>query len=188
MDVAAADSRFLKALAVAVVDHQSGTFKDIAQAAGVSKATLNRFCGTRANLVEMLHEHSSALMLQAVQQADLDKAEPLAALQSLIDGHLANREMLIFMMAEWRPDFAEDGVEMRRWQPYADAMDAFFLRGQHAGVFRIDISAPVLTELFCSMIFGLVESERRGRVARAAMSGVLRQFFLDGASARVSPV
>lgn len=185
MDLPATDTKFLKALAVAVVDHQSGTFKDIAQAAGVSKATLNRFCGTRANLVEILHEHSSRLMLQTTIDADLKNAPPLTALQALIDGHLTHREMLIFMMAEWRPDcLEEESPEMRRWMPYSDALDAFFLRGQHAGVFRIDISAPVLAELFCSMIFGLVESERRGRVARAAMPGVLLKFFLEGAGSK----
>lgn len=184
MDLPATDTKFLKALAVAVVDHQSGTFKDIAQAAGVSKATLNRFCGTRANLVEMLHEHSSRLMLQTTIDADLANAPPLNALKALIDGHLTHREMLIFMMAEWRPDCMQEDAEMRRWMPYSDALDAFFLRGQHAGVFRIDISAPVLAELFCSMIFGLVESERRGRVARAAMPGVLLKFFLEGAGSK----
>lgn len=184
MDLPAADAKFLKALAVAVVDHQSGTFKDIAEAAGVSKATLNRFCGTRANLIEMLHDHSTTLMNQIISDADLEHAPPLQALQNLIDGHLTHREMLLFMMAEWRPDSMLEDAEVRRWQPYSNAMDAFFLRGQHEGVFRIDLSAAMLTEVFASLIFGLVESQRRGRVARAEMPGLLRQFFLDGASRR----
>lgn len=47
MDLTAADEKLLKALAIAIVDHPRATFKEIAQAAGVSKATLNRFCGTR---------------------------------------------------------------------------------------------------------------------------------------------
>ncbi|EPB7030303.1 transcriptional regulator, partial [Pseudomonas aeruginosa] len=50
MDASVADEKLLKALAVALVDHPRGTFKEIAEAAGISKATLNRFCGTRDNL------------------------------------------------------------------------------------------------------------------------------------------
>lgn len=68
MDLTAADEKLLKALAVALVDHPAGTLKDIAQAAGVSKATLNRFCGTRANLIEMLLNHASDLMLTLIHK------------------------------------------------------------------------------------------------------------------------
>ncbi len=72
MDLTAADEKLLKALAVALVDHPAGTLKDIAQAAGVSKATLNRFCGTRANLIEMLLNHASDLMNHMIAEADLE--------------------------------------------------------------------------------------------------------------------
>lgn len=43
MDLPAADEKLLKALAIAIVDRPRATFKEIAQAAGISKATLNRF-------------------------------------------------------------------------------------------------------------------------------------------------
>ncbi|ENT4349318.1 transcriptional regulator, partial [Pseudomonas aeruginosa] len=49
------------------------------------------------------------------------------------------------------------------------------------GVFRIDIGAPALTEIFSSLIFGLVDAERRGRIARAGMAALIEQFFLNGA-------
>lgn len=40
------DERLIKALAVAIVDRPRATLKELAEAAGVSKATLHRFCGT----------------------------------------------------------------------------------------------------------------------------------------------
>jgi len=49
-------------LDIAIVDRPRGTFKDLAQSAGVSKATLNRFCGTRDNLIEMLINYASKVM------------------------------------------------------------------------------------------------------------------------------
>ena len=55
-------------------------------------------------------------------------------------------------------------------------------KGQQEGAFRIDIGAPVLTELFASLLFGLVDGERRGRVARASMGPSLQTFFMQGAA------
>ncbi|MFJ4142885.1 TetR/AcrR family transcriptional regulator [Pseudomonas sp. NPDC089734] len=184
MDLPAADEKLLKALAVALVDHPAGTFKDIAQAAGVSKATLNRFCGTRNNLIEILLNHGCVLMNKVIEQADLEQAAPLEALDRLIDGHLTHREILVFLCFQWRPDSLDESCGGSRWIPYSDALDAFFLRGQREGVFRIDISAPVLTETFASLLFGLVDAERRGRVARAGMAPLLMQFFLQGAAVK----
>ena len=51
-------------------------------------------------------------------------------------------------------------------------------------MFRIDISAAVLSELFLSLIFGIVDAERRGRMARSGSAAILEQIFLHGAAAR----
>ncbi|EGH49991.1 transcriptional regulatory protein NfxB, partial [Pseudomonas syringae pv. pisi str. 1704B] len=34
-------------------------------------------------------------------------------------------------------------------------MDAFFLRGQREGLFRIDVGAAVLTEMFAALLSGM---------------------------------
>lgn len=182
MDLPAADERQLKALAIAIVDHPRATFKEIAQAAGVSKATLNRFCGTCDNLIEILLNHGSVVINRVIADADLAEAAPLEALHCLIDDHLTHRELLAFLAFQWRPDTHDLNAGGNRWLPYSDALDGFFLRGQREGVFRIDIAAPVLTEIFASLIFGLVDAERRGRVARSGMTVLIEQFFLKGAS------
>ncbi|MCD5993421.1 LacI family DNA-binding transcriptional regulator [Pseudomonas sp. CDFA 602] len=184
MELPAADEKLLKALAIAVVDHSDGTLKDIAQAAGVSKATLNRFCGTRANLTEMLLNHASDLMNQMIVDADLQRAPPAEALQRLVDNHLKHREMMAFLVFQWRPDTLDETCGGLRWRPYIDALDAFFLRGQREGLFRIDVTAAMLMEMFASLLSGLIDAERRGRVARAGMGAVLIQFFLQGAQTR----
>ena len=61
------------------------------------------------------------------------------------------------------------------------ALGAFFLRGQQAGVFRIDLPAPVLTEILVALLLGLIDAERRGRVARAGLTEVIERAFLRGA-------
>lgn len=178
----AADEKLLKALAIALVDHPRGTFKEIAEAAGISKATLNRFCGTRDKLIEMLMEHGSVIMNQLIENAGLSERPIREALHRLISDHLLHRELLAFLAFQWRPDSLDEDAGGTRWLPYGDALDAFFLRGQKEGVFRIDIGAPELTEMFISVVFGLVDAERRGRVARAGMVSVIEQFFMNGAA------
>lgn len=182
MDVSTADEKLLKALAVAVVDHPRGTFKEIAEAAGISKATLNRFCGTRDNLIGLLLDHGSSVMNRVIENAGLNERPVLEALSCLVSDHLVHREMLAFLAFQWRPDSLDEDVGGTRWLPYGDALDGFFLRGQKEGVFRIDVGAPELTEAFIALVFGIVDAERRGRVARAGMSMLIEQFFLNGAS------
>lgn len=182
MDVPVADEKLLKALAVALVDRPRGTFKDVAEAAGISKATLNRFCGTRDNLIEILMNHGSVVMNQVIANAGLEERPVLEALRRLISDHLTHREILAFLAFQWRPDTLDADVGGTRWLPYGDALDAFFLRGQRECVFRIDVGAPELTEIFTSLIFGLADAERRGRVARAGMSSLIEHFFLKGAA------
>ncbi|HEJ4414253.1 TPA: efflux pump transcriptional repressor NfxB, partial [Pseudomonas aeruginosa] len=139
------DERLIKALAVAIVDRPRATLKELAEAAGVSKATLHRFCGTRDNLVQMLEDHGETVLNQIIQACDLEHAEPLEALQRLIKEHLTHRELLVFLVFQYRPDFLDPHGEGARWQSYLEALDAFFLRGQQKGVFRIDITAAVFT-------------------------------------------
>lgn len=62
-------------------------------------------------------------------------------------------------MFQYRPD----PIRGRRRQPLA----VFFLRGQQQGVFRIDITVAVFTELFITLIYGMADAERRGRAASA---------------------
>ncbi len=177
------DERLIKALAVAIVSRPRATLKELAEAAGVSKATLHRFCGTRDRLVEMLMSHGEAALNQIIKAADLQHAEPRAALRRLIDEHLAHRELLVFLIFQYRPDSLDANADGARWRFYIDALDAFFLRGQQQGVFRIDITAAVFSEMFVSLIYGMVDAERLGRVARSSSAEMLERLFLHGAVA-----
>ncbi len=181
MEAPQADEKLLKALAIALVDHPRGTFRDLAKAAGISKATLNRFCGTRENLIEILMSYGSGVMNRFIQNAGLKESSIRDALHHLISDHLSHRELLAFLAFQWSPDSLEKDGGDSNWRPYGEALDSFFLRGQEEGVFRIDLGAPELTEIFISLIFGMVDAERRGRVARARIAGLIEQFFLRGA-------
>ncbi|ABA74500.1 MULTISPECIES: TetR/AcrR family transcriptional regulator [Pseudomonas] len=177
------EEHLLKSLTVAVVNRPRATMKELAQLAGVSKATLHRYCGTRENLVQRLEEHAEATLNLIIRRAGLQHLQALDALRRLIREHLAHRELLAFLMAHYRPDFLDFERGDTRWQFYLEALDGFFLRGQQQGLFRIDITAAIFTELFITLVYGLVDAEQRGRAANADSARTLEQMFLHGALA-----
>lgn len=183
MNLISHEEHLLKSLTVAVVNRPRATMKELAQLAGVSKATLHRYCGTRENLVQRLEEHAEATLNLIIRRAGLQHLQALDALRRLIREHLAHRELLAFLMAHYRPDFLDFERGDTRWQFYLEALDGFFLRGQQQGLFRIDITAAIFTELFITLVYGLVDAEQRGRAANADSARTLEQMFLHGALA-----
>lgn len=174
------NDEFLVALASALVDYPRATLQELAKAIGVSKATLYRFCRTREQLINRLAEHSFRMFGEAVRTAALDTAPPLDALRHLIANNLKHRELMAFVLHYWK----DSTVKPDKTEEWEALLDAFFLRGQQENVFRIDIPAPALTEIWNYTWVGLVDAERRGRVARAGLGALIERAFLDGALAR----
>lgn len=178
----AEEEKTLAALALAMVDHPRATLQELAKAIGVSKATLYRFCRTRDQLIERLFAHCAVVMLRSLAQADLGSGAPVEALRRLIHGQLMHKELTSFLIYYWKPDSMTDARGVESWDAFQDVVDAFFLRGQHEGAFRIDISAATLTETLLSILTGLVDAERRGRVPRTAIAATVERLFLAGAA------
>lgn len=177
------DTRLLASLALALVEKPRASLQELAKAAGISKATLYRFCRTRDDLIDRLLQHATALLHSASDQVELEKGPVREVLPKLIAAQLEHRELMAFMIYYWKPELVEDAPWSAKWTAFLARTDAFFLRGQKEGVFRIDISAATLTEAFGGLFCGLVEAEVRGRVARASMGIALESLFLNGSAA-----
>ncbi len=177
------DERLMAALALALVDKPRATLQKLAKAVGVSKATLYRFCKTREELIARLMTHGAQLMRSALIEARLDEGTPREAVQRVIQGQLAHREMGAFLMYYWKPDTLSDERWAHHWEQFTQALDAFFLRCQREGYFRIDISAAALTESLIALVVCMMDAERLGRVARAGMADVVETLFMNGAVA-----
>ncbi|PIF35651.1 TetR/AcrR family transcriptional repressor of mexCD-oprJ operon [Delftia sp. 60] len=172
------EGKLLGALALALLDDPKANLQELARAIGISKATLYRFCPTRDQLIDRLIGHAADTLSRAMHAAELERHAPLEALRRLTAHCQDHQTLLLFLMYFWRSDISVVGQIESEW---VAAMDAFFLRGQQAGVFRIDITAAAMTELWLSMAVGLLDAERRGRVARASVAAVMEQSFLHGA-------
>ncbi|KSE12318.1 TetR/AcrR family transcriptional regulator EscR [Pseudomonas aeruginosa] len=162
-----------------MVNHPRATMGELAELAGVSRATLNRHCGTREGLKRRLESHARSTLERLTHSAALQRLEPREALRELIREHLAQRDLLALLMFEQNPG-RHAGHGDASWQSYVEALDAFFLRGQQKRVFRIDISAATFSELFIVLIYGMV-------AASAGLSATLEELFLRGASNPAQP-
>lgn len=179
------DSQILAALARALVDRPRATLQELAQAIGISKATLYRFCRTRDQLIQRLSSQAVQAMGQALEDSNLETDPPEEALRKLIANHLAHGELAAFLTHFWNDVSRDTPAEvLDGWE---SKLDAFFLRGQQAGLFRIDVTAATLTELWINGLIGLVDAERRGRVARAGLAAIAESMFLMGAAAAPRP-
>lgn len=174
------DDRILTSLAMALANNPRATLQTLAKAVGIGKTTLYRFCKTREQLIERLTRHSAHAIDDSIRMADLDKGPPLEALRRLINCHMAHWEQMAFLVYFWRDSEATWNAESE----CEAALDAFFLRGQQQGVFRIDIPAAALTEIWGSIWVGLADAARRGRVARSGLEVLAESAFLNGVRAK----
>lgn len=171
------DRKLLAALALAMVEHPRANLQELARATGISKATLYRFCATRDLLIERLMQHTNEALSEAIRNAGLGDTSPPEALRRLVANCLENQELMLFLIYHCRPGASIEEQIQSEWMA---ALDDFFLRGQQTGVFRIDIAAAAMTEIWMSMLIGLLEAERRGRVARVGLPALFESAFLHG--------
>ena len=178
------DDKGMAALAAALAHAPGATYQEIAAAVGVSRATLYRFCSNREELVHRLLKHAIDRLTETLLAAQLDEGPPVAALERLLEGEIAHRELHAFLTEFWSRDIEMDADLAPACQAYEKALDVFFLRGQREGAFRIDIPAAVLNESLSWLLIGLMDAERRGRIARTSVLATARALFLEGAAHR----
>lgn len=176
------DNKMLVRVAAALVKSPGATYQELAAVIGVSRATLYRFCSSRKELVHRLLKHSVTCLTASLHSARLDEGPAEAALLRLIEGQIAHRELHAFLTEYWRAEYESDPEIAAESQAYERTLDAFFLKGQKQGVFRIDVTAAALNETLMWMVIGFMDAERRGRVARASLLPTVQTLFFQGAA------
>ncbi|WP_219701580.1 TetR/AcrR family transcriptional regulator [Marinomonas lutimaris] len=172
------NNAFQNALALALVEHPRASLQELACAVGVSKATLYRFCPTRESLLDRLQNSSVNAYAQAIQEANLETAEPREGVRKLLENCYKNKELTLFTIQHWQPEQIENSKCIQA----QEKLDAFFLKGQQSGHFRVDISAAAITECFHGLLFTMIEAERLGRVPRTRVLTIIELVLLEGVS------
>jgi TetR/AcrR family transcriptional repressor of mexCD-oprJ operon len=170
----------LDAAAHVLSEHGSrANLADVAAAAGISRATLYRYYPDREALLAALA--SAALADAAVRLADagLERAPVEEAIERIVRAVIAvgdRYSVIVHELVKFDPAEAERllGAPMR----------AVFARGIESGLFRQDISADVLLELFGGALRAAVKLVERRQLGLEEASAATASVFLDGARAR----
>lgn len=175
------------ALALAVTQKPRANLQQLAAMAGVSKATLYRISPTREGLISLLQTRAEQHMRAALTAADLARPPFTDALHRLTLAVMSDRALYMF----WNISLWMDLGNTRGWELnsytnsfYSQTLEAFFLAGQKAGMFRIELSAAWLAKSYDYLLYGAAESAGRGEVATVGLEAMVDEMFLDGARAK----
>jgi TetR/AcrR family transcriptional repressor of mexCD-oprJ operon len=174
MSIGTHEEELLRKLTAALTVNPRSSTGALAEAAGISRATFNRLCISRENLMTMIEKQAERVLRDIITIAREPVTDYTVSLTRLIERHFQNHEYLVFACG------SQGHLESACWDEYMGAIDAFFLGGQKAGVFRVDMPHQMLTELFVSMICGMIDAQHRGRVAASGLENQMTEFFLHG--------
>lgn len=178
------DDKLASALALAIAQRPRANLQQIAQSAGISKATLYRIAPTREAVIDMLMERATAHLQDALTKADLGSPPFPDALARLTANVIQGRSFYRFWNAAQWVQIVDDkeGLSDTSALPsfYGEALQDFFLRGQRAGVFRIDLPARWLVNAYDFLLYAAVESVERGEIGSVGMAEMVNMTFLWG--------
>jgi len=179
------DDKLARALALSVSQQPRANLQQLARSAGISKATLYRISPTREGVIDLLMERATQHLQDALARADLETPPHAAALQRLTEAVVQGREYYLFWNhAQWVRviDARTEDVNAPIPSFYGDALETFFLNGQRAGVFRIDVPALWLVRAYDYLLYAAMDAAQRGEIAPLGMASMVQKLFLQGAA------
>jgi AcrR family transcriptional regulator len=170
----------LEAAAHALSEHGSrANMADVAAAAGVSRATLYRYYPDREALLDALASHALADAAARLAGAGLERAPIEEAIERIVRALTAVGDRYAVLLRE---QVEADPGEIERL--VAAPMRAVFARGLESGLFRQDLPAEVLLELFGGALVAALKLIERGHFGVEEASAAAASVFLDGSRAR----
>jgi TetR/AcrR family transcriptional regulator, mexCD-oprJ operon repressor len=156
---------------------EQASMNEVAEAAGVARATVYRYFPNREALLDELAQTAVRDVDLRLASARIDAVPPeegvARAVRALVD--VGN---LFVVLARERPRSGADRFERGLVEPLRQLVE----RGQASGDIRDDITAARLTESLIGLIVGMLTSTPA--LGREDMTATITGLFLDGARAR----
>jgi TetR/AcrR family transcriptional repressor of mexCD-oprJ operon len=153
------------------------SMNDVAEAAGVARATVYRYFPNRETLLDELARAAVNDVDARLESARIDEVTPeegiARAVRALVD---VGDRFVLLTRERLRSD--PEQFERRLIQP----LRRLFERGQAGGDIRDDITSARLTESLIGLIVGVLTSSPP--LGREDMTATITGLFLDGARAR----
>lgn len=175
----------LRTAAALLARKATATMDEVARAAGISRATLNRHFPGRDALIRSLEAHGIAECEAALEAARPDEGPAADAVRRLVREIEPSTGLLAFLYTE--NQLFEGGELNEGWVRIDARLTALFRRGQESGEFRLDLSPAWLTEALYGLLASGAWAVTEGRVARNDISYMIVELMLGGAVRKGRP-
>jgi AcrR family transcriptional regulator len=180
-DVSLKDARRIELLNAAgelLATKPTASLAEIAEYAGIGKATLHRYFASREALILALGYRALEMVTQAISASQPEHGSAREALQRIIEGLVPLGDKLYFLLREPLLESHADFVaaESASQLPILALMQ----RGQANGEFKSDLSAEWILHYLNYALFATWQSIYDGHVARRDAARLLITTLLGG--------
>lgn len=165
---------FLKELAVIVAEHPDYSMKELAEAAGISKATIHRVYETREHLLELISRETDENLKEILDVIEEKHDDYENWLSDIIHSHFIHIEYILFESSGLNSEACVYG------RKYEKAMNAFWSKGKKEGIFSKEVKPEYLTEIFKSAICGAFQAIRKGMISQAEAEAAFDSLWITG--------
>jgi TetR/AcrR family transcriptional repressor of mexCD-oprJ operon len=158
-------------------DGDQASMNEVAEAAGVARATVYRYFPNREALLDELAQTAVRDVEARLTSARIDAVPPEEAVARAVRA-LTDMGSLFVVLARERQRSGAEHLE----RGLVDPLHQLVERGQASGDIRADITAGRLTESLIGLIVGMLTSTPA--LGREDMTATITGLFLDGARAR----
>ncbi|PRX98975.1 TetR/AcrR family transcriptional regulator [Allonocardiopsis opalescens] len=171
----------LNAAAKVLARDRKATLADIAKEAEVGRSTLHRYFADREELVNEVVEDSLHLIGQAVEDAALDRGEPMEALRRAVSAMVAVGDRLLFLFHD--PTHFD---KLEDTEPDATdlALRALIERGQADGVFDPQVAPDWIESVVWALVYSGCEAAGSGALPRHGVTEAVMRTLENGVCAR----
>ncbi len=166
---------------VLAADGAAASMADVANAAGVGRATLYRYFETRESLLEALAADAVAEAGARLADAGLDGVPVELAIERIVRAIVAVGDRYAIIVREGiLPDREDEEVERLLGMP----IRAVFARGVRTEVLRPDVTLDVLLELFGGLLTSTIKLVGQRRIGLEDAAAAVTDVFLQGSRAQ----
>ncbi|TXL68650.1 chalcone isomerase family protein [Zeimonas arvi] len=179
--------QLLRAIATVLTDQPRLPMEQLAQAIGISRATLHRMFPNREAIVEAVLALALEASREAIDSAAIDQGPADEALRRLVATFMPNAVLYLFLQSARQERCGQADTWLARFEPNRQRVLALFRRGQEEGCLRVDLTAQWMHDATSALLFEAANSVREGRLAAADAVESVLTVLLDGARRRPAP-
>lgn len=179
--------QLLRAIATVLTDQPRLPMEQLAQAIGISRATLHRMFPNREAIVEAVLALALESSRQAIDSAAIDEGPADEALRRLVATFMPNAVLYLFLQSAHQERCGQADTWLAEFEPNRQRVLALFRRGQEEGCLRVDLTAQWMHDATSALLFEAAHSVREGRLAAADAVESVLTVLLDGARRRPAP-